>query len=60
MQQGMRPGAGHGPANFYYEKDVTAEEKERIEMLDQVNILAHNLTSKPAYGMFKVSQRFEQ
>ena len=38
-------------AHIYYDADVSKEEKERIEMLDQVDILAHNLMLRPAYGL---------
>jgi len=36
---------------MYYDPDVSKEEKERIEMLDQVDILAFNLGRRPAYGL---------
>jgi len=50
MKQAVRPGGGRAPAHIYYDADVTKEEKERIEMMDQVDILAHNMSIKPAYG----------
>jgi len=59
MKQGLRPACGPTPVHFYYDKSVTPEEKERIEMLDQVDILAHNLVSKPAYGLVQTKQAFE-
>ena len=60
MKQGLRPAAGPTAVQFYYEKDVTPEEKERFEMLDQVDILAHNMGSKPAYGLMSIAAAYEK
>ena len=59
MKQGTRPAAGPTAVQFYYDKDVTPEEKERFEMLDQVDILAHNMGSQPGYGLVQVGHAFE-
>ena len=39
---------------MYYEADVTPEEKERYEMMDQTEILAYNMSRKPGYGMIEL------
>ena len=59
MKRGTRPGSGAGPMLHYYEKDVTPEEKERYEMEDQLNILAHNLRSRPGYGLVQLNQSYQ-
>ena len=44
MEMGIKPGAAlQKPVSFHYDPDVTKEEKERIEMLDQLDILAYNM-----------------
>jgi hypothetical protein len=59
MKMGLRPGAGEAPVLIYYDTDVTKEEKERFEMQDQLNILAFNMCTKPAYGLADVTQKYE-
>ena len=59
MTIGMRPNAGQAPALIYYDADVSKEEKERLEMQDQLDILTFNMLSKPAYGLAEVNQKFE-
>lgn len=51
LKMSRQPGGAAGPANIYYDADVTPEEKERFEMMDQVEILAHNMCAKPGYGL---------
>ena len=48
------------PVSFHYDPDVTKEEKERIEMLDQLDILAYNMSKDPGYGMIQINQKFIQ
>ena len=43
MSMGNRPGSGFAAPHIYYEADVTPEEKERYEMMDQTEILAFNM-----------------
>ena len=43
MSMGGRNGANIGAPQFYYEADVTPEEKERYEMMDQTEVLAFNM-----------------
>ena len=43
QSMGTRPGAIPAGNYFYYDADVTPEEKERLEMEDQVQILAYNM-----------------
>ncbi len=59
MTMGTRPNAGQASQLVYYDADVTKEEKERLEMQDQLEILTYNMLSKPAYGLADVSQKFE-
>jgi len=59
MTMGNKPLTGPAPVLMYYDDDVTKEEKERFEMQDQINILAHNMMSKPAYGLVDITQKFE-
>ena len=60
MSHAARPGQSIAPSHVYYDADVSKEEKERIEMLDQVNIQAYNLMKKPAYGLVQLNQKYEQ
>ena len=55
----FRPGGGQGPANIAYDKDVTPEERERIEMMDQVQQLAHNMSIQPGYGIVQIEQKYQ-
>jgi len=49
---GMKPGACQaGPVNFYYDADVSKEEKERLEMQDQLDIISYNMMKEPGYGL---------
>ena len=58
---GQRPGGAlHAPVAFNYDNDVTKEEKERIEMLDQTAILAYNLQLQPGYGVANIYQKCER
>ena len=59
MKVGLRPGAAGAPANIYYDADVTPEERERFEMLDQVEQLAFNLRANPGYGLIQLDQKFQ-
>ncbi len=59
MTMGNRPNAGQASALIYYDADVSKEEKERLEMQDQLDILTYNMMSKPAYGLADVSTKFE-
>jgi len=55
---GIQPGAALArPVSFFYDADVTKEEKERIEMLDQLDILTYNLEARPGYGMIQLNQK---
>ena len=61
MEMGIKPGASlQAPVSFHYDPDVTKEEKERIEMLDQLDILAYNMSKDPGYGMIQINQKFIQ
>ena len=51
MSMGNRPGASIAPPHIYYEADVSPEERERFEMMDQTEILAFNMSRKPGYGL---------
>lgn len=56
---GIQPGSSLArPVTFFYDADVSKEEKERIEMLDQLDILTYNLESKPGYGMIQLNQKY--
>ena len=55
----FRPGGASGHANIHYEKDVTPEEKERIEMMDQTEILAYNMSMQPGYGLVQLAQKHQ-
>ena len=59
MKMGMRPASAPGSVLMYYEQDVTKEERERFEMQDQIQILAHNMCTKPGYGLEQLQQKFE-
>lgn len=56
----MRPGRPVNNANFYYDKDVTAEERERIEAMDQAETLAWRMCQEPGYGLVQVNQAYQQ
>ena len=43
LSLGFKPGSSAGTPLIYYEADVSPEEKERIEMMDQTEILAFNM-----------------
>ena len=60
MKMGRQPGSGQASAHIYYDTDVTKEEKERLEMQDQLEILTHNMLGKPAYGLVDINQTFEK
>lgn len=61
MEMGTKPGAAlQKPVSYHYDPDVTKEEKERIEMLDQLDILAYNMSKDPGYGMIQINQKFIQ
>ena len=61
MTYGMRPfGSAHqGGQLLYYDADVSKEEKERIEMLDQLDILSYNMSRRPGYGAVKLNQAYQ-
>ena len=59
MRRGMQPGTGPAAPQIYYDADVTPEEKERIEMQDQLNVLAHNMSSRPGYGLIDLNAKYE-
>ena len=59
MEMGTYPGASLAkPVSFHYDADVTKEEKERIEMIDQLDILTYNLSKDPGYGMIQINQKW--
>ena len=60
MAMGNQAGASFSPSNVYYDADVSPAEKERIEMLDQQNILAWNMTCKPGYGLVQLQSKYLQ
>ena len=43
MNMGNKPGCQKAAPYIYYEADVTPEEKERYEMMDQTEIMAFNM-----------------
>lgn len=59
MKVAMQPGGAIKPANIYYDADVTPEEKERFEMMDQVEVLAHNMMGKPGYGLVQLTAKHQ-
>ena len=59
MKMGNKPLAMPGAALIYYDDDVTPEEKQRFEMQDHHQILAHNMCRTPGYGLAQLSQKYE-
>lgn len=57
---GMQPGATLASSHIYYEQGVSDEEKERIQMQDQLQILAYNMNCKPGYGLTSLNQSYQQ
>jgi len=60
MLEGTQPGTKATACKFYYDDDVTPEEKERFEMLDQQHILANNMMKRPGYGLIQLNAKYEQ
>ena len=48
---GMEQFGFYRPVNILYQDDITPEEVERIRMEDEVEIMAHNMSTKPGYGL---------
>lgn len=59
MNMAWGPGGGNKPLTVIYDADVTPEEKERFEMMDQAEILAHNMRGKPGYGLIQLTQKYQ-
>jgi len=54
----IRPGNGHRPARIHYENDVSKEEIERFQAMDQTEILAEEMMRRPGYGWITKDPRF--
>ena len=51
FQQNSRFNGNAQPANIFYENSATKEEIERFQAQDQIEMLAHQMTAMPGYGL---------